>query len=49
MGMRNKKRGIRQNVSRMAGDIFDEIRQQVNQQPLKIRIILAVKILRGRW
>lgn len=47
--MRNKKRKIRQNVSQMAGDIFDEIRQQVNRQPLKIRIILALKILGRKW
>lgn len=43
------RKQIKQNVSQMAQDILNELIAKVNAQPLKERIKIALKILRGKW
>ena len=45
----SKKKAIKQNVSKMACDIYDEIKRQVNELTLRNRWRIAWRILRGAW
>ena len=48
-GLRRQKKQIKQNVSQMALDICAELKRQVNEQPFRLRVKIAMRILRGRW
>jgi hypothetical protein len=50
MSANNKqKKQIKQNVSQMAADICIELKRQVNEQPFRLRVKIAMRILRGNW
>jgi hypothetical protein len=50
MSANNKqKKQIKQNVSQIAADIFDELDRQINAQPFRLRVKIAMRILRGKW
>lgn len=46
-GKNNKK--LRQEVRRVGGDIYDEIKRQVNALKLRDRLKIAGRIIGGRW
>lgn len=48
-GLRRQKKQIKQNISQMAADICIELKRQVNEQPFRLRVKIAMRILRGRW
>ena len=47
--LNRQKKAIKQNVSKMACDIFDELKKQVDKLPLRRRFSIAFKIVRGAW
>lgn len=50
MSANNKlKKQIKQNISQMASDIYDELKRQVNEQPFRLRVKIAMRIIGGRW
>lgn len=50
MGSLNKyKKSIKQNVSDMAGGIYEAIKRNINGRPLSHRARIAWRILRGKW
>jgi hypothetical protein len=44
-----QKKQIKQNVSQMASDICAELKRQVNEQPFRVRVKIAMRILRGKF
>lgn len=40
---------LRKEVKGAGSAIFDEIRKQINEKPLRTRLIFAWRILRGNW
>jgi len=46
-GKNNRK--LRQIVRSASGDIYDEIKKQVNALQLRDRLKIAARIIRGRW
>jgi hypothetical protein len=50
MSAHNKiKKNIKQNTSDMANGLYNSIKKAVNTLPLGSRLIIAGRILRGRW
>lgn len=48
--MSNKaSKKLRKEVTKAGGEIFDEIRRQINAKPVKTRIVFAWRILLGQW
>lgn len=45
----SRKKAIKQNVSKMACDIYDELKRQVNHLKLGRRLRIAFSIICGRW
>ena len=46
---RKIRREIKYAVRSASGKIFDEIKQQINAYPLRMRLRFAWRILRGKW
>ena len=50
MSANNKiKQNIKQNTSDMANGIYSALKKAVNKLPLGSRLIIAGRIIRGRW